>query len=332
MKKLFALWLCLAWSVCFASPLAAAEVIQQEKTGQSDLALTAEETAEFCEQVADDEAFVHLAVTAAQKKERKVSLEGVHPGPCLKLYGMKGSDNPVEDLSAAWEETGRIGDRLTEDYAVLVLYLNQQGDYVDSLVFTRQENLPGAQDKNGWVPLGSGSLATGDDLLENCLQEGGLDSYAEGLGVADTQEMKLIASIPHLPVSLYFEQQGEEYLLPLEDGLAEMHSAQVYRAGDVVQGVLQPILAYWEEQSQQQSDEMMIGAPLVPTDLPALEPVDLQALPESDPPSAAVPAAHQQAAPVQPESPSFSWPIAGIAAAVLVLAAGATFWVKRRKA
>lgn len=110
--------------------------------------LNAQEREAFHRNVADDEAFIHLVTTAAEHKGRDVSLEGVHPDKCLKLYGLKRSEQSlIESLCGVYGETGKIESLFSDDYGVLVLYVNENDEYVDSFVFTRKENLPGARIK-----------------------------------------------------------------------------------------------------------------------------------------------------------------------------------------
>ena len=57
-----------------------------------------------------------------------------------------------------------------------------------------------------------------------------------------------------------------------------MRAFQVYKAGDVVEQVLNPILDYWSDvkEKYKDSEEIIVGVPLVPSDLPAITPVNLQ--------------------------------------------------------
>ena len=126
----------------------------------------------------------------------------------------------------------------SDDYGVLVLYVNENDEYVDSFVFTRKENLPGTQDKNGWVPLGSGSLTTDEDFLAQYSKDGDLSKYITGLGLKNTSRLILTTAIPYLPTCIYFVQENEEFLLPLEDGRAGIQGLQVYRMSDIVETFL----------------------------------------------------------------------------------------------
>ncbi len=206
----------------------------------------------------------------------------------------------------------------------MVLYCNEQEEYVDSMVFTRKENIPNAQDKNGWVPLGSGSLAANDEILKTYLQDGSLESYTNGTGIENVSGIKLISSIPHMPACLYFEQQGDEFFLPLEDGLAEMRSTQIYRAGDVVKGVLHPILIYQQELREKYSGETIFGAPLVPDDLSPIEPVQLNSFNRKS-------TEYQKATVYLPvlEKFDFFWKFIMVVLPILTIV-GITLWFKKR--
>ena len=126
MKRILAVSLCIIFTLCFASSLAAAESSEtNEVVDMSDIALTPQESADFNAAVADDEAFIHLVVTAAEHKGKDVSLEGVHADKGIKLYGVKGSENSVKSISDTYTETGKIENQISEDYAILVLYVKQ---------------------------------------------------------------------------------------------------------------------------------------------------------------------------------------------------------------
>ncbi len=264
-----------------AIPTGAAQESNNE-FGDCSVELSPQESSAFCEQVASDKAFINLVTIAAQKKKKDIALNGIHPGLCLKLYGIKGSSDSLKSLCTAYEQTGRISNQLSDDYAVMVLYCNEQEEYVDSMVFTRKENIPNAQDKNGWVPLGSGSFAANDEILKTYLPDGSLASYMNQAEIETASGIKLVTSIPHMPACLYFEQQGDEFFLPLEDGLAEMRSTQIYRVGDVVEGLLYPILTYQQGLREKYSGEMIFGIPPVPEDLSAIEPVKFDTFPEKN--------------------------------------------------
>ena len=101
-----------------------------------------------------------------------------------------------------------------------------------------------------------------------------------------------------------------------------MRSTQVYRAADVVEGVLYPILTYQQELSEQHSGEVVFGTPLVPNDLPAIEPVKLETFTKQ---STEV---HKEtvSAPV-PEKSNFFWKTIVIVLPVLTVVSVA-LWLK----
>ena len=276
-RKLLSLFSVLAFvlSVQFSVLGASGPGAEDAPADMSGTALNAQEREAFHRNVADDEAFIHLVTTAAEHKGRDVSLEGVHPDKCLKLYGLKRSEQSlIESLCGVYGETGKIESLFSDDYGVLVLYVNENDEYVDSFVFTRKENLPGAQDKNGWVPLGSGSLTTDENFLAQYSKDGDLSKYITGLGLKNTSRLILTTAIPYLPTCIYFVQENEEFLLPLE-GL------QVYRVSDIVETFLMPILEFQIEQAEEyrkmnpDSEYLPAGAPQFPDNLPMQAAVDL---------------------------------------------------------
>lgn len=283
-RKLLSLFSVLAFvlSVQFSVLGASGPGAEDAPADMSGTALNAQEREAFHRDVADDEAFIHLVTTAAEHKGRDVSLEGVHPDKCLKLYGLKRSEQSlIESLCGVYGETGKIESLFSDDYGVLVLYVNENDEYVDSFVFTRKENLPGAQDKNGWVPLGSGSLTTDEDFLAQYSKDGDLSKYITGLGLKNTSRLILTTAIPYLPTCIYFVQENEEFLLPLEDGRAGIQGLQVYRVSDIVETFLMPILEFQIEQAEEyrkmnpDSEYLPAGAPQFPDNLPMQAAVDL---------------------------------------------------------
>lgn len=281
-RKLLSLFSVLAFvlSVQFSVLGASGPGAEDAPADMSGTALNAQEREAFHRNVADDEAFIHLVTTAAEHKGRDVSLEGVHPDKCLKLYGLKRSEQSlIESLCGVYGETGKIESLFSDDYGVLVLYVNENDEYVDSFVFTRKENLPGAQDKNGWVPLGSGSLTADEDFLAQYSKDGDLSKYITGLGLKNTSRLILTTAIPYLPTCIYFVQENEEFLLPLEDGRAGIQGLQVYRVSDIVETFLMPILNYQDELAEKYADldpmDIPLGDPPVPDDLPMQAAVDL---------------------------------------------------------
>lgn len=368
MKKLTVLCLsfCLIFTLAFGGPLnvsaesasavsdPAAEAEVDPSVDFSDTTLSAQEAADFHKKVADDEAFIGLVTSAAERKGRNVSLEGVRPDKCIKLYGLKGSENLLQSVYDSYTQTGTIKDRISEDYAVLVLYVNENDEYVDSYVFTREENLPEAKAKNGWVPLCSGSLTSGEEFLVQYSEEGSLKKYVKGLGLKGTHHLKLISYIPHLPPCIYFIQKNEEFLVPLEDGMAGIKGTQVYKVGDIVESFLKPILDFQKEQVEEyaklDSEYLPAGTPLVPDNLPTVASVDLhtyfEAKQQQTADTAAVAAplsADANALTVQPaaeintlaaQEPSadnIPWLPVAIGSVVLLVIGGIVFILRKRK-
>ena len=174
----------------------------------SDTSLNSQDDAKFNEDVAKDDAFSNLVVQSAQHKGKNISLDGVHPGKNIKLYGIKGSENILQSLYDSYTATGTMQNMISADYAVLKLYVNKNNEYVDSLVFTKQENLPSAKGKNGWVELCSGSMVLKDDFIVKYSQDRNLKKYVTDLGLKNTKNLKIISSIPNMPVSIYFVQEN----------------------------------------------------------------------------------------------------------------------------
>lgn len=107
-RKLLSLFSVLAFvlSVQFSVLGASGPGAEDAPADMSGTALNAQEREAFHRNVADDEAFIHLVTTAAEHKGRDVSLEGVHPDKCLKLYGLKRSEQSlIESLCGVYGET-----------------------------------------------------------------------------------------------------------------------------------------------------------------------------------------------------------------------------------
>ena len=355
MKKFAALSFCLVLallsgvsSIAFAAEKAGPD----SSVDLSDTALTPEECAAFRENVANDEKVIQLVTAEAEKKERGISLEGVHPEKCIKLYGdaytklygLVNFDKQLQSLWKCYEETGRIRDRISEDYAVLVFYVNENDEYVDSFVFTRKENRPKSPDRNGWVPLCSGGLSSDDEFLAEYSETGSLEKYVEGLGLEGAETVKLTTSILYFPDCLYFVQKGEEFLVPLHDGIAGVRAFQVYRVKDIAEHFLKPILDYRMEAAEQYANldsmEIPYGDPWVPDDLPKQTPVDLntyfdasqQDAAEEEPAASPASQAANTASPADKESAEnpVPWlPILIGAGAVVLLTVGAVIAVRK---
>lgn len=344
MKKFAMLSFCLILSLLFSasfSAFAAADVTELDPSvDMSDTALDSSNRANFHKQVANDQAFIDLVISAAQRKEKNISLEGVHPDKCIKLYGLKSSDNLLQSLYDAYTATGKIESVMSDDYGVLVLYVNENDEYVDSLVFTRKENLPGAQDKNGWVPLSSGSLTADDDFLAQYSDEGNLKKYVKGLGLKNTNHLRVTTAIPYMPACIYFVQKNEEFLLPLENGRAGIKCSQVYKVSDIVETYLKSILDYQNELEasyrEQGITEVQYGAPLLPDNLPMQAAVDLNTYFDTSQETAALNTQQVAAATTltTPETTTdtFPWvPVILGSAVVLLLTGGIVFVIRKKR-
>lgn len=244
----------------------------------SDTSLNYEDDRKFNEEVANDDAFFNLVVQAAKNKGKNISLDDVHPGKNIKLYGIKGSENILQSLYDSYTATGTMQNMISTDYAVLKLYVNKNNEYVDSLVFTKQENLPNAKGKNGWVELCSGSFILNDDFIVEYSQNGNLEKYMKDLGLKNAKNLKIISSIPNMPASIYFVQENTEFLIPLEDAV-NMKALQVYKVSDVFENYLKPILDFQNEKVKEYANldlkDIPMGTSQIPDKLPAILSVDL---------------------------------------------------------
>lgn len=244
----------------------------------SDTSLNSQDDANFNEDVANDDSFSNLVVQSAQHKGKNISLDGVHPGKNIKLYGIKGSENILQSLYDSYTATGTMQNMISADYAVLKLYVNKNNEYVDSLVFTKQENLPSAKGKNGWVELCSGSMVLKDDFIVKYSQDRNLKKYVTDLGLKNTKNLKIISSIPNMPVSIYFVQENIEFLIPLDDTV-NMKALQVYKVSDVFENYLKPILDFQNEKAKEYTSldpkDIPMGTPQIPGELPAISTIDM---------------------------------------------------------
>lgn len=243
-----------------------------------DTALNSADEKSFNENVASDESFINLVIQAAQKKGKDILADGVHPDRSIKLYGVKGTEYNLQSFNDAYGETGKIKNSLSPDYSLLTLYVNKYGEYVDSLIFTRKENLPGSADKNGWVVLGSGSAITTDDIITEYSKPEYLTKYIKNLGLNNVEELKFVSAVPNMPVSIYFVQNNTEFIIPL-DNSANIKASQVYKVNDIMEKYLSPVLTYQNEKAKEFSGfelkDRPVGEPPIPDDLPEIEPIDL---------------------------------------------------------
>lgn len=243
-----------------------------------DTALNFADENSFNESVASDASFINLVVQAAQKKGKDVSLDGVRPDRSIKLYGVKGAEYNLQSFNDNYLETGKIKNLLSTDYSLLTLYVNKDGEYVDSLIFTRKENLPDSADKNGWVMLGSGSAAMADDIIVKYSKSETVTDCAKDLGLNNVKEFKFVSAVPNMPVSIYFVQSNTEFIIPLDDS-ANMKAAQVYKVSDMMEKYLSPVLDYQNAEAKKYSQlelkDRPVGKLQVPDNLPEIKPIDL---------------------------------------------------------
>lgn len=240
---------------------------------------------DFNKKTAADDAFVNLVVQAAQKKDKNISLEGVRPDKSIKIYGVKSSENPLETFCDSYTKNGSVNNSISSDYSVLSLYVNKNNEYVDSLVFTRQENLPESAAKNEWVMLCSGSMILNDDNIVEYFEYNNLTKNVENLGLKNAKELKFVSGIPNMPVVIYFVQENTEFIIPLEDS-CNMKALQVYKVDDMVDSFLKPVLDYQNEKSKEYSNldfkDRPVGTSPVPDELPSITSIDLHTYFESD--------------------------------------------------
>jgi hypothetical protein len=240
-------------------------------------ALTTEEDTAFNEETADEDGFIHLVIQAAEQKERNISLEGVHAGKNIKLYGIKSSENILQSLYDTYQSTGRIESAISEDFAIVKLYVNQDKEYVDSLVFIKDET---SSDENEWTMFCSGSMLLKDEFITRYSESNNVKKFVKNLGIEKPKQLKILCGIPNMPASIYFVQDEIEYLIPLED-TENMQASQVYLVSDVVEGYLIPILEYQAEKEKEYEnldpEDIPIGTSLVPEDLDTIAAVDLVA-------------------------------------------------------
>ncbi len=244
----------------------------------SDTILEASEQAEFFDQVANDDEIIHLVSTAAIQKSRDVSVEGVHAHNCIKLYGLKNSEYPLKSLCDTYDETGKLQDEISQDYILQVLYVNENNEFVETFSFMRKENLPEALDMNGWIPLASGGMPGDDESLIEYPESGNLINTLEKIGVCDTEVFKFISYIPQFPQCVFLVKNGEEFLIPFYDGEAGIQAYSVYKASDIVETYLKPILEFQIAQAEELRDEngnLPYGLPQIPDNLPMQRSLDL---------------------------------------------------------
>ena len=244
----------------------------------SDTVLEDSEQAEFFDQVANDNEFINLVSTAAIHKGRDISVERVQAHNCIKLYGLKNSEYPLKSLCDIYDATGKLQNAISEDYALQVLYVNENNEFVDAFIFMQKENMPEATDINGWIPLASGGLLGNDESLVKYPEDGNLINVLKKIGLNDTEIFKFISFIPQFPQCIFFVNNGEEFLIPFYDGEAGIQAYSVYKASDIVETYLKPILEFQIAQAEELRDEngdLPYGMAQIPADLPMQKAVDL---------------------------------------------------------
>lgn len=246
----------------------------------NDTILNETEQATFFEQVANDDEIINLVNTAALKRGREISTNGTHACTCIKLYGLKNSEYPLQSLCNIYGETGKIQSEISEDYALLILYVNENDEFVDTFMFMKKDNDPEAYAINGWIPIGSGSLMGIDESLVYYPEGGTLINIIKDLGLNDTEELKFISYIPEFPQSIFFVKNGEEFLIPFYDSYAGIQAYSVYKVSDIVETYLNPILEFQIKQMETaERDEngyyLNYGASSVPDELPLQKAIDL---------------------------------------------------------
>ncbi len=285
MKKLFSmLTLLLVFTVFLTGALnisALADNLSLIDT--SDIYLKPQDEEIFNKDVADDGAFFELATEAAKHKGKEISFDGVHSGKSIKLFGIENSENILQSIYDCYKETGAIKNIIGKDYSVLKLYVNKDNEYVDALVFTKQENLPQSTAKNGWVELGSGSLILKDDLAVKYSDSENLQKLlSDDIGLKDIENLKFISSIPNMPVSLYFTKNNYQYyanhFLSPKDANT-LKALKVYKVSDVCESYLKPILDFQNENAKKYANldvkDRPSGTPQIPDEMPAVSPIDL---------------------------------------------------------
>ncbi len=244
----------------------------------SDISLEVDDSETFDDCVANDSTYIDLVIAAAQKKGRDISLEGVHPDKNIKLYGFKNSENVLQSLCDYYLENGNIEKTISNDFAILKLYTNKEKEYVDSLVFIKKENLPTAQEKNGWVQFCSGSMVISDEILVEYADLNNLNKFLKELGLKNAKKVKMISGIPTMPVSIYFIQKDVEFLIPLED-TGNMTALQAYKVSDVFENYLLPTLDYQSQKAEEYKDleiyDIPMGESPIPENLPSIVPIDM---------------------------------------------------------
>ena len=268
MRKLSCLFICFVFVLLFGLwiPVSATEGPQTtQPVDLSGIMMELNEQEEFNELVGNNESTIESVILAAEHKNRDVSFEGVHAAECVILHGLKRTGDSMVD---AYLKNGKIESTIGDDYAVMTIYLNETGEYVDSFVFVNNGN-PDEFNLNGWVELCSGSGMLDDDKI--CyFSDGTINDTLEDLGLRNVKKLKIISYIPELGFCIFFEQENEEFLIPFQDESAEIKALQVYKVSDIIENYLIPIREFndkWYEEYKAQWRERMIEEGLNPDEM-----------------------------------------------------------------
>jgi len=286
MKKItIIISICLVFALTFSGQLSAFALSNSASEVStsidvSDITLSPEADATFNKDVANDDVFIELVTSATIHRKKNVSLNDVHGGKSIKLYGIKNSENILQSLYDSYIATGTMQSMIDPDYGILKLYVNGNNEFVDSLAFTREGNLPGAKAKNGWIEVGSGSATSKDDPIVKYSQDENLKNFITSLGIENAENLKLISSIPSTGMrgSIYFVQNNEEFLIPLEDVSNCIKALQVYKVSDIFQNYLKPILDFEKENAKKYANvdpKDVPDGPLFPSNFPTITAIDM---------------------------------------------------------
>ena len=248
--------------------------------------LDSSEAEKFKAEVASDESYIELIELAAWKKGMskgiEVSAQGVHPDKIIKVYGTEISEDPLKSTIDVYEEEGKIKSIISDNYAYVVFYVDENDEYVSSGLFAKDN-------KGKWRFMCGGSFLLTDGALAKYSKAGSFKEYIDYASLEGIESFKLVSAIPSFQISVYFEKNGEEFLMPLEDieepsedeeNPTKAKKLNIYKAADVVENRLKPVYEYQLAKNTGKYDEMPIaerpaGDPEFPENLPVLTPIDL---------------------------------------------------------
>jgi hypothetical protein len=243
-------------------------------------ALSSQEDSNFDNQVANDSAMNDLAGGAAKHKGKTISLDNVHPKGNIKIYGLKQTDNFVTSIFDTYSSTGKIESLLIDEYGILKPYFNNQNQYVDSLFFVKEKNVPNSKAKNGWVQFSSGNFFLSDESTQLLSENGEIKKLVMDLGVKSPKNLRIL-SLPQFPTSIYFIQNNEEFLIPLDNGGEIVKKFQVYKMDDFIAQFIKPVKDYQDQKdaefkaSGSDINTIKYGEPNIPENLTVLTSIDL---------------------------------------------------------